>query len=107
MTGNATKRPDADVESFDGVDRAAPLDQDLVARLRKAIVTLAHQKRQQEIHKSMLKSRLLTLTASLAEKAAASVRVDEDTTCRCGRTLNSTVCTVIDGRIHCSKCGKS
>lgn len=108
MTGNATTRGGGvKIESLDSVDSQASLDQDIVARLREAILMLGHQKRQQEIHKSMLKSRLLTLKARLVEKAAASFRIDEDTAChRCGRALNSTVCTVIDGRIHCSKCGK-
>ena len=110
MAENTTTRGDiVDVQALANVDGQAPLAQSgLVARLREAILTLGHHRRRQEMHKSMLKSRLLTLKASLAEKTAASVRIDEDTAChRCGRTLNSTVCTVIDGRIRCPKCGKS
>ena len=101
------KSPKSLVESFNSVGDAEPLDAELVGRLRQAIVTLGHQKRQQEIHASVLKSQLLSLQAKLAEKSAIRVRVDEDTACnKCGRILNSTVCVVIDGRIHCSKCGR-
>jgi hypothetical protein len=95
------------LEAIKRVDTSQTLDQDLVARLRATIVDLGHQKRQQEIHVSMKKSYLLTLRAQLAEKAKVAVRVDEHSTCaRCHRNLNgSTVCALIDGRIHCSKCG--